>query len=88
MIHRTFKMLEPGGEVEVVERPEGKVKLVFFTGAGADQKEIFGAVIDRQDAFHLAMEILQHLHRLGGRIKSLQDSVPGGQEAGGSFYGK
>jgi hypothetical protein len=38
---------------------------VFFTGAGADQKEIFGALMDRKNAFNLAMEMLQHLYRLG-----------------------
>jgi hypothetical protein len=63
--HHTFNTLEPEGEVGVVERPEGKVKLVFFTGAGADQKEIFGALMDRINAFNLAMEMLQHLYRLG-----------------------
>jgi hypothetical protein len=65
MSHHTFKTLEPTGEVGVAQRPEGTVKLVFFTGAGADQKEIFGAVMDRKDAFNLAMEMLQHLYRLG-----------------------
>jgi hypothetical protein len=65
MTHRTFKTLEPAGEVGVVERPEGAIKVVFFTGSGATQKEIFGAVIDRKEAFNLAMEMLQHLYRLG-----------------------
>ncbi len=65
MSHRTFNTLEPAGEVAAVERPEGTIKLVFFTGSGATQKEIFGAVMDRKDAFNLAMEMLQHLYRLG-----------------------
>jgi hypothetical protein len=65
MVHHTFKTLEPAGEVGIVERPEGKIKVVFFTGSGATQKEIFGADIDRKEAFNLAMEMLQHLYRLG-----------------------
>lgn len=63
--HNTFNTLDPAGEVGVVERPEGKIKLVFFTGEGATQKEIFGAEMDRKEAFNLAMDMLQHLYRLG-----------------------
>jgi hypothetical protein len=65
MVHRTFKTLEPAGEISVVQRPEGKVKVVVYTGTGKDSKEIFGVTMDRKAAFDLAMEMLQHLYRLG-----------------------
>ena len=32
--HRTYKTLEPGGEVAVVQRPEGVIKLVVYTCSG------------------------------------------------------
>ncbi len=28
--HRTYKTLEPGGEVAVVQRPEGKIKIILY----------------------------------------------------------
>ena len=35
--HRTYKTLEPAGEIAVVQRPEGTVKILFYTCSGADQ---------------------------------------------------
>jgi hypothetical protein len=65
MIHRTFKTLEPAGEIAVVERPEGTVKVVFYTGSGVEKVEHLGVTLERKDAFELAMEMLQHLYRMG-----------------------
>src|SRR5659263_460960 len=33
---RTYKTLEPVGEIAVVQRPEGAVKILFYTCSGAD----------------------------------------------------
>ena len=33
--HRTYKTLEPKGEIAVVQRPEGTVKILFYTCSGA-----------------------------------------------------
>lgn len=63
--HRTFKTLKPEGEIAVAERPEGVLKLVVYTGSGEKQKEHTEVLIDRHNAFELAMEILQHAYRLG-----------------------
>jgi|WetSurSiteA1Bulk_404760.scaffolds.fasta_scaffold80505_2 hypothetical protein len=65
MIHRTFNTLDPKGEIAVVERPEGTVKVVFYTGSGEKKQEHVGITLERQVAFELAMEMLQHLYRLG-----------------------
>lgn len=65
MSHHTFKTLEPAGEIAVVQRPEGVIKLVVYTGSGTKMDEHFGVAMDRQAAFALAMELLQHLYRLG-----------------------
>ena len=35
--HRTYKTLEPAGEIAVVQRPEGTVKILFYTCSGADK---------------------------------------------------
>jgi hypothetical protein len=69
MVHRTFKTLEPKGEVAVAQRPEGVLKLVVYTGSGAKKEEHFGLTLDRHAAFDLAMEILQHAYRLGAAGK-------------------
>lgn len=37
LAHRTYKTLEPDGEIAVVQRPEGKVKLLFYTCSGAEK---------------------------------------------------
>ncbi len=66
--HRTYKTLAPAGEIAVVQRPEGVLKLVVYTGSGAKQKEHSEIVIDHRNAFQLAMEILQHAYRLGQGI--------------------
>ncbi len=66
--HRTYKTLTPAGEIAVVQRPEGVLKLVVYTGSGAKQKEHSEIVIDHHNAFQLAMEILQHAYRLGQGI--------------------
>jgi hypothetical protein len=64
MTDRTFPTLEPKGEVAAVQRPEG-LKLVLYTGSGATKKEHVGITMERQAAFQFAMEILQHVYRLG-----------------------
>jgi hypothetical protein len=48
----------------VAPRPEG-LKLILYTGSGATKKEHVGVTMDRQAAFQFAMEILQHVYRLG-----------------------
>jgi hypothetical protein len=61
----TFKTLEPGGEVAVVQRPEGTIKLVFYTCSG-EQKTCHSEItLDHQNAFQFAMAILQQAYRLG-----------------------
>jgi hypothetical protein len=64
MSERLFKTLEPKGEVAVAPRPEG-LKLILYTGSGAKKVEHFGVTLDREAAFQFAMEILQHVYRLG-----------------------
>jgi hypothetical protein len=64
MSERTFPTLEPKGELAVAPRPEG-LKLVLYTGSGAKKVEHVGVTLDRQAAFQFAMEILQHVYRLG-----------------------
>jgi len=61
MVHRTFKVLNPEGEIAVVQRPEGVVEFVLYPKTG-DNLEFRMA---RKDAFDFAMELLQHLYRLG-----------------------
>jgi hypothetical protein len=65
MAHRTYKTLKPEGEIAVVERPEGVLKIVVYTGPGVKKEEHFELLMDRQNAFNLAMELLQHAYRLG-----------------------
>jgi len=60
-MHRTFKILEPKGEIAVAQRPENVLKIMVYTGSVTH----FEFTIDRQNAFDLAMEILQHAYRLG-----------------------
>jgi hypothetical protein len=64
MTERTFSTLEPKGEVAVAQRPEG-LKLILYTGSGVKKEEHMGVTMDRQAAFQFAMEILQHVYRLG-----------------------
>jgi hypothetical protein len=64
MTERLFATLEPKGEMAVAPRPEG-LKLILYTGSGATKKEHIGVTMDRQAAFQFAMEILQHVYRLG-----------------------
>jgi hypothetical protein len=61
MVHRTFKTLEPAGEIAVAQRPEGVLKVMLYTG----EVTHFEFTIDRKSAFDFAMEILQHAYRLG-----------------------
>jgi hypothetical protein len=65
MVHRTFKTLEPKGEIAVVQRPEGVLKIVVYTGSGEKRKEHSELLLERNAAFDFAMEILQHAYRLG-----------------------
>jgi hypothetical protein len=64
--HRTYKTLEPEGELAVVQRPEGTVKILFYTCSGADRSCHTEAVLDREAAFNFAMEILQQTYRVTG----------------------
>ena len=64
MSEGTFPTLEPKGELAVAPRPQG-LKLVLYTGSGAKRVEHVGVTLDRQAAFQFAMEILQHVYRLG-----------------------
>jgi len=64
MSERTFPTLEPKGEVAVAPRPKG-LKLIMYTGSGAKKEEHTGITMDSQAAFQFAMEILQHVYRLG-----------------------
>ncbi|MFI5331082.1 MAG: hypothetical protein ACHQ2F_08620 [Desulfobaccales bacterium] len=66
--HRTYKTLTPEGEIAVVQRPEGVLKIVVYTGTGVKQKEHTEILLDHRNAFALAMEILQHAYRLGQGI--------------------
>jgi hypothetical protein len=59
--HRTYKTLEPAGEIAVVQRPEGTVKLLFYTGSTHTE-----VLLDREAAFNFAMEILQQAYRTVG----------------------
>jgi hypothetical protein len=64
-VHRTYKTLDPAGEIAVVQRPEGVLKVVVYTGSGEKQKEHFSITLDRQAAFDFAMEMLQQAYRVG-----------------------
>jgi hypothetical protein len=64
MAHRTYKTLEPKGEIAVVQRPEG-IKLVFYSGTGKQKVEHIGITLQRDAAFELAMEMLQQVYRVG-----------------------
>jgi hypothetical protein len=64
-MHRTYKTLDPAGEIAVVQRPEGVLKLVVYTGSGEKKKQHFEISLERQTAFDLAMEMLQQAYRVG-----------------------
>ena len=49
--HRTYKTLEPEGEIAVVQRPEGVLKIVVYTGTGVKQKEHTEIILDHRNAF-------------------------------------
>ncbi len=59
--HRVFETFEPKGEIAVAQRPDKLVKLVVYPKTG-DKIEI---VMEKDKAFDFAMEILQHVYRLG-----------------------
>ncbi len=63
--HRTYKTLQPKGEIAVVQRPDGVLKIVVYTGSGEKQMEHTEILLDHHNAFELAMEILQQAYRLG-----------------------
>ncbi len=63
--HRTYKTLKPKGEIAVVQRPDGVLKIVVYTGSGEKQMEHTEILLDHHNAFELAMEILQQAYRLG-----------------------
>ncbi len=57
---RTYQVQEPKCEIAVAQRPEG-LKVMLFT----EKETKFEFTLNRQNAFNLAMEILQHAYRLG-----------------------
>jgi hypothetical protein len=59
--HRTFKVHSPEGEIAVVQRPGNIIKMVFYP-KGGDHLEL---LLEKEDAFNLATELLQHIYRLG-----------------------
>jgi hypothetical protein len=59
--HRTFKVHSPEGEIAVVQRPGNLTKVVFYPKSG-DHLEL---ELEKKEAFDLAMEMLQHIYRLG-----------------------
>jgi hypothetical protein len=61
LMHRTFETLEPKGEIAVAQKPEGVLKLMLYKG----DVTLFEFTITRENAFNLAMEILQQAYRLG-----------------------
>ena len=63
--HRTYVTLKPKGEIAVVQRPDGVLKIVVYTGSGEKQVEHSEILLDQHNAFELAMEILQQAYRLG-----------------------
>ena len=65
MVHRTYKTIEPEGEMAAVQRPEGAVKLLFYTCSGEKRECHTEVTLDRNEAFNFAMEILQHAYRVG-----------------------
>jgi hypothetical protein len=65
MAHRTYKTIEPAGEVAAVQRPEGAIKLLFYTCSGETKSCHTEITMDRDAAFNFAMEILQHAYRVG-----------------------
>ncbi len=65
MAHRTYKTLDPEGEIAVVQRPEGVLKVVLYTGSGEEKKQHIEFSMDRQAAFDFAMEMLQQAYRVG-----------------------
>jgi hypothetical protein len=64
--HRTYKTLEPAGELAVVQRPEGTVKILFYTCSGAGSTCHTEVLLEREAAFNFAMEILQQAYRTVG----------------------
>lgn len=60
-MHRTFETVEPKFEVAVAQKPEGVLKIMVYKGS-ATQLEF---TMSKENAFNLAMEILQHAYRLG-----------------------
>jgi len=64
----TYKTLSPEGEIAVAQRPEGILKIMVYTGTGEAKEEHTEILLDRHNAFNLAMEILQHVYRLGQGI--------------------
>jgi hypothetical protein len=61
--HRTFPINEPKGEVAVVQRPDNLIKIVIYPEGG--EKGHQELLFEKKAAFELAMEMLQHLYRLG-----------------------
>jgi hypothetical protein len=59
--HRVFETFEPKGEIAVAQRPDKLIKIVLYPKTGDDTV----IVMEKDKAFNLAMEILQHVYRLG-----------------------
>ncbi len=65
LVHRTYKTLKPEGEIAVVQRPEGTVKVLLYTCSGEERYCHTEITLDRHEAFNFAMELLQHAYRVG-----------------------
>ncbi len=63
--HRTYKTLQPEGEIAVVQRPEGTVKVLLYTCSGEEKSCHSEFILDRHEAFNFAMELLQQAYRVG-----------------------
>ena len=62
---RTFRTLDPAGEIALVPRPKGVFQVVLYTGRGGKRKEHCSITLDRRTAFDFAMELLKHAYRVG-----------------------
>jgi hypothetical protein len=60
-VHRTFNTLDPKLEIAVAQKPEGTVKIMVYEG----DKTKLEFTMERKNAFDFAMEMLQHVYRLG-----------------------
>lgn len=62
---RTYKTLDPVGEIALVPRSKGMFKVVIYTGKGENQKEHCAITLDHRAAFDFAMDLLKQAYRVG-----------------------